>query len=324
MLKIGSVEIQSNIVTAPLSGCSDLPFRIICRELGARFCFFEMVDAVSLTRKHIKTIEMLKTIPEDSPIGAQLLGIDPDMMLHGAQLILEHAKPALIDINSGCPVKKVVNRGAGAKLLESPALLASIVKKLASALPVPVTVKMRIGYDPKYSLDDTLDLARACEGNGAAALFVHGRLASQKYSGEVNYASIKAVKDAVKIPVIGSGNILNPVLAKKMLDETGCDGVLAARGALCNPWLFREIEHFLKTSVLMEKPSLSERKTDLIRHLLYIKTLKTPRRAGHMGLMRKVALWYVTGFPNAAAVRGNITKTKKYEELVELIERIGE
>ena len=322
MIKIGSAEIDTNIFLAPLSGCSDLAFRLIAREHGAKFCFFEMVDANALTRNHKKTIGgILKTIEKDSPVAGQLLGADPALMLDAAQKFVATADISFLDINSACPVKKVVKKGAGAYLLENPAVLYKIVKKLSSSLNIPVTVKMRVGYHKRY-LEDIVDIARKCEENGARAVFVHGRTRAQGYGGAVDYESIRSIKQSLNVPVFGTGNIFTPELAKKMFDETGCDGILVARGAFGNPWIFKNIETYLKSGAIVPEPGLPARKKVLKKHLAYIDKYRDSKPASKVGFMRKIAIWYLRGFPYAANTRDQISRVKSYSDLLKLIDSL--
>ncbi len=322
MIKIGSVKIDTNIFLAPLSGCSDLAFRLIAREQGAKFCFFEMVDANALTRNHKQTVEgILKTIKKDSPIAGQLLGADPALMLDAAQKFVATADISFLDINSACPVKKVVKKGAGAYLLEKPAVLYKIVKKLSSSLNIPVTVKMRVGYHKRY-LEDIVDIARKCEENGAAAVFVHGRTQAQGYGGDVDYESIKSIKQSLTVPIFGSGNVFTPQLAKKMFDETGCDGILAARGAFGNPWIFKNIETYLKSGETAPEPGMTAKKKTLKKHLGYIDKYRDSKPASKVGFMRKIAIWYLRGFPYAAEARDQISRVKSYSDLLKLIDSL--
>ncbi len=322
ILKIGSYEIPSNILLAPMAGCTDLPFRLIAREHGAKFCFFEMVDCNSITygaKRRVRSI--LKTVEEDRPIAAQLLGRDPSKMLAGAEEILALAKPLLLDINAACPAKKVVKKRCGAYLLKDERELCSILKKLSSNLPVPVTVKLRTGYD-NADPAKIAKLARRCQDSGAGAIFVHGRTQAKGYSGPIDYPSIKAIKESVDIPVFGSGNIFSPELAKKMLDETGCDGILVARGALGNPWIFKEIEHSCICRAAEEPVTNKERIRVLKRHLAAIEKFKDPSPKGKVGQMRKAVFWYLKGFPLAARVREKVSLVNNYEKMIKLIEDI--
>jgi len=320
-VRIGAVEIKTNIFLAPLSGCSDLAFRLICRDYGAKFCFFEMVDAHSLIFRRRRTLEILKTDPADEPIAAQLLGVDPALMLDAAAKILEVARVAFLDINGACPAKKVVKKGAGAALLRDPARLWAVVKRLSSSLPVPVTVKLRTGYDAR-DVDGIVRIARGCLDNGAAAIFVHGRTKSQGYAGDIDYEAIRAVKESVGIPVFGTGNVLSGALAKKMFDETGCDGILVARGSLGHPWIFEDIGRFLASGSPARDRDLASRREVLKRHLAYIERHKERTPYARACVMRKVVLWYIRGFPNASRVRERISTTKAHEDLVRLIDSL--
>jgi nifR3 family TIM-barrel protein len=320
MLTIGSGQFDTNIFLAPLSGCSDLAFRLITRENGAKFCFFEMVDAHSMLGPHPKKFNILKTLDKDVPIGAQLVGESPEMMRDAAQILLEHVPAvSLLDINSACPVKKVVKKGAGAALLKDPSILFRILSTLSSTLNIPVSVKIRSGYS-KIELPPLIELVKGCEDHGAAAIFIHGRSREQAYSGDVNYEAIRVVKEAVTIPVFGSGNVFDPLLAKKMFDDTACDGILVARGAFGNPWIFEQIEKFLQHGTMPPPVSVVTRKEVLKRHLAYVMEFKQNSPSGKIGFMRKVALWYLKGFPNAAKVRGQINSVQNYEELLHFID----
>ncbi|MFA6079348.1 MAG: tRNA dihydrouridine synthase DusB [Candidatus Omnitrophota bacterium] len=322
MLKFGNVKIDTNIFLAPLSGCSDLPFRLICREHGAKFCFYEMTECNSIMHPRKKTCEILKTHKDDTPVAAQLLGSDPVLMLDAAQKLLEMVKVPFLDINCACPAKKVTSKKAGVYMMRDTARMLKIVSTLSSKLPIPVTVKIRIGVDRKDP-EGLLDTVRKTVDNGAAAIFVHGRTGAQGYSGDVDYEAIRSIKDAVNIPVIGVGNILSPALAKKMLDETGCDGICIARGAFGNPWIFKDTEEYLKNGTLISSGMNIHAKKEVIKkHLAYIEDLKEIRAASKTGFMRKVTLWYIKAFPRAARLREIICKARNYEEIVKLVDSL--
>lgn len=319
-VKIGSELFDTNIFLAPLSGCADLAFRLIAREHGAKFCFFEMIDAHSITRPPARrTLSILDTVEADSPIAAQLLGEDPALMLGAAEEVLKRVKVSFLDINAACPAKKVVKKRAGAYLLKDPKRLASIIKKLSLMLPVPVTVKIRLGYD-EDAVSDIDRIAKDCEDNGASAIFVHGRTRLGGYAGDIDYRSIKSIKDTLKIPVFASGDILSPELAKKMFDETGCDGILVARGALGNPWIFGQIEGYLAEGRAPEPAGFQTKKAVLKRHLSYIEKFKTCLPSGKVGFMRKVALWYLKGLPRSKRIREKVSLVNTYEEMLKLID----
>lgn len=323
MLQIGSQKINTNIFLASLSGCSDLPFRLIAREMGADFCFYEMIDAHSLAfQPRPKNNEMLSTNAQDLPIAAQLLGSDPNIMLRAAEKILEiNPKISFLDINAACPVKKVIKKKAGAYLINKPAPLYRVIEKLSAALPIPITVKLRTGYSKKNKAG-IIKIARACEKSGAKAIFVHGRTQSQLYAGEVDFSSIKAIKDNVKIPVIASGNIFSAEKAKEMLDKTGCDGILVARGAFGNPWIFRQIKAYLTEGVLLPAPSLNEKLARLTKHLKYIEKYKQTSIKVKVGIARKVAIWYLKGFEHAAMLRDKVGRAQSLQELSVLIDSL--
>lgn len=310
------------IYLAPMSGVTDLSFRLISRKLGAEHCFFEMVDSNAIVRKHPETDRILKTLKNDFPVSAQLLGEDPSVIFDAAEKLLSFTTISFLDINSACPARKVVKKGAGAALLNNSARLASILKKLSSGLRIPVTVKLRTGFD-KRDVGQCVRIAQICQANGASTIFIHGRTYSQGYAGEIDYESIKAVKDALKIPVFGSGNIFNPFMAKKMLDKTGCDGILVARGALGNPWIFKNIKDYLKNGKAPKKTDLSVKKNILRKHLGYIERYKDMLNANRAGFMGKVTMWYLKGLPDAAKTREHIFRMKSYKELLSLIDSIN-
>ncbi len=329
MFNIGSVVVPTKTLLAPLAGCTDLAFRLIAREHGAKFCFFEMVDmnAVIYGPK-FRTCAILKTIEQDRPIAAQLLGREPSMMLKAAREIMTYADISFLDINAACPAKKAVKKKTGAYLLKDGKTLCKVIKTLASTLEIPVTVKMRTGYDTA-DIKTLTKLAKDCEKSGCAAIFIHGRTRAQGYSGSIDYTAIKAVKEYVKIPVIGSGNIFDAGSAHKMFDETGCDAINVARGALGNPWIFREIEEGATADIPVCRAgfnlpcvSMEKRMQVLKKHLSYVEKYRDCGESGNAGYMRKIALWYLKGFPNAPSVRGQISVVKTYEEMLKLIDSI--
>ena len=309
------------IYLAPMSGVTDLAFRLISRKAGAAHCFFEMLDANALVHNYPASRRLLKTAAKDSPIAAQLVGSDPHMMFDAAEKIVSLAAVTFMDINSACPAKKVIRKGSGAALLKDRTRLAGIIKKMVSGLRIPVTVKLRTGLD-KRDVGEFVRIARACEASGASVLFIHGRTLAEGYYGDIDYESIRAAKEALKIPVFGSGNIFNAFMARRMLDETGCDGIMVARGALGNPWIFRDIENYLKNGKIPEAPKLSLRKDTLKEHLAYIERYKDIPHRYKAGIMGKVATWYLKGVSGATRLRDNIYRTKSYEELLSLIDRV--
>lgn len=306
---------------APMSGCTDLPFRLIAREAGATLCFFEMIDCNSLTHNSERTLRsMLQTNEVDRPVAAQLVGADAGAMVEGAKIMLEQVSVPFIDVNAACPVSKVVKKKAGAYLMKNPAALTRIISRLSEATKLPVTVKLRIGYE-KYDQQELVKLVKKCEASGASAIFIHGRTAAQMYHNAVNYQAIRAAKKSVAIPVLGSGNVTSAELAKKMIDSTGCDGVMVARGALGNPFIFKEIEHYLRTGENLPEPGFEKRKAVLKRHLGYINEYSAVKNK--VGWMRKVIIWYLKKFHGAAHWRDQVNRTDKYEAMIRLIDEVG-
>ncbi len=312
---------DTQIYMAPMSGITDLPFRLICRKLGAKHCFFEMIHCNALIYERTKSVRLLETLKKDRPVSAQLVGSDPGAMLEAAQKIVSLVDISSLDINSACPAKKIVRKGEGAALLKNRALLGRIIKKLSSTLPVPVTVKLRTGFHSR-DVKECVKTANICQSNGASVVFIHGRTQLQGYSGDIDYESIRAVKKALKIPVFGSGNIFNPFMAKKMVGETGCDGITVARGALGNPWIFKNIESYLKAGKITKTPTLSAKKKILKEHLALIEKYSEIPDDTRIGIMGRVTTWYAKGLPNASKMRGLIFKTKSYEELLKLIKSV--
>ncbi|MFH1318868.1 MAG: tRNA dihydrouridine synthase DusB [Candidatus Omnitrophota bacterium] len=308
---------KPKIYLAPMAGVTDLSFRLISRKLGAAHCFLEMLDSNATLYDSPRNRRLLKTVKKDSPLSAQLLGADPSIMLAAAEKLLNLVPLSFLDINSACPAKKVIKKGAGSALLKNTDTLAKIIKTLSSNLKIPITVKLRVGFNKK-NIKECVNTAKICQDNGASTIFIHGRTASQGYRGDVDYESIKVVKDSLKISVFGSGNIFTPQLAKKMIEETGCDGILVARGAQGNPWIFKNIENYLNGKPI-KLATLPTKKKILKQHLAYIKKYKELSASNKLGFMGKVTMWYFKGIYNAPRIRERICKVKSYEELLNLI-----
>jgi tRNA-dihydrouridine synthase B len=306
-LQIGSLTLPSRIVQSPLAACSDLPFRLVARERGLGFCFLEMVSAQSLTRENAKTRRMLVTVPEDKPLGAQLIGCDPGMMAEAAT-ILEELGFDLIDMNLGCPVKKVVSNGEGSALLKNPDLAEKVFRAVRGAVKkIPVTVKMRKGFnDP--SGDEAAEMARRAEASGLSAVTVHGRTQAQQYAGVADWEAIGKVKRAVKIPVIGNGDVLTAGDARRLLAVSGCDAVMIGRGGLGNPWIYKNLEDGVHDAAAAPYvPSVAERKATLLQHFALQRRYLGDRQAALN--MRRITVWYTQGLPYNKAMRVAVCST---------------
>jgi nifR3 family TIM-barrel protein len=319
VLKIGDRTISSQCVLAPLAGISDLPFRLINRRMGCEFAFIEMISARALVCQSKTTGKMLESAPEDRPLGVQLLGEDPEIMKAALDTLREHAFD-LIDVNAACPVGKVTCRGEGAGLLREPLKLQAVLKAVVENSSVPVTVKIRSGWDD--SSISAMDVALYAQDSGIDGLIIHGRTKVQGYSGGVDYNVIREVKDSLHIPVIASGDALSPRLIKKLFDETGCDGVAIARGSLGNPWIFRETSAFLRSGNLPERPDINERTNTMISHL----DLCCRYHGERMGTMifRKFFAWYIRGLPGNKKLKANAFRTKTRREILDLIWEVRE
>ena len=252
-MKIGNVNIDNNVVLAPMAGVTDLPFRLLCKEMGCGLLYTEMVSAKAILYNNKNTEALLEVTPQENPISVQLFGSDPQIMADIAKRIEERPFD-IIDVNMGCPVPKVVNNGEGSALMKNPELAAKIVRAISDRIKKPVTVKFRKGFNDENI--NAVEFARMMEQSGASAVAVHGRTREEYYSGTADWDIIRKVKEAVKIPVIASGDIFTPEDAVRCKNETGCDGLMIARGARGNPWIFRQIKEFEKSGQYQDKPSL--------------------------------------------------------------------
>ena len=315
MLQIGNLKLKSDLILAPMAGISDLPFRLLNRRFGCEMAFIEMLNVRSVSYKSRKTQEMLSSNSADRPLGVQILGKEPRFILKALD-VLRPYKFDVIDFNAACPVKKVCRRGEGAALLQEPRKLKGLLKLVVQNSSQPVTVKIRSGWDEKSV--NAREVALLAEDSGVKALFIHGRTRTQGYSGHVNYGVIRQVRQAVKIPVVASGDILSTPLVKKMFDETGCSGVAIARGALGNPWIFQEAETFLKNGCLAASPS----KEDVIKVMTaHLKTYVDffGERIGVVKF-RKFFGWYVRGWRKIRPLREKSSRAKKMQEMIEVIQ----
>lgn len=314
-MKIGTVTLDNNIILAPMAGVTDLPFRLLCKEQGVGMTCTEMVSAKAISFHNKNTEALLETSRQERPVSLQLFGSDPDIISETAAY-LEEQPFDILDINMGCPVPKVAGNGEGSALMRNPKLVAEIVKKTVRATKKPVTVKIRKGFTQQEV--NAAEIAKIAEASGAAAVAVHGRTREQYYSGQADWDIIRQVKEAVGIPVIGNGDIDSAQKAKQMLEETGCDAVMAGRAARGNPWLFREIRSYLEDGTIPERPSKDEVRAMMLRHA----RMQIEYKGAYTGIreMRKHISWYTAGYPGSAKLRGEINQVDSYEELERLLE----
>ncbi len=310
MIKIGTLELDNPFVMAPLAGITDVPMRRLAKEQGAAMVYSEMISAKGLWYKDKNTERLLLTNPEESPLMYQLFGSEPEVMAYAARELKGRAN-AGIDINMGCPVPKVVKNGEGSALLKTPDLLYDIVKAVVDAADKPVTGKIRIGWDEDSI--NAVEIAKAIEAAGAAAVAVHGRTRMQYYSGNADWDMIRQVKEAVNIPVIGNGDVFTGEDAVRMMDETGCDLVMIARGALGNPWIFRDAIALWKGEEKPAAPTTAEKVEMMIHHLEDLCKIKREEVA--VKEMRKHVGWYLKGVHGSAAIRRKVNTITDMEEL---------
>jgi len=312
-VKIGNVELNNPWILAPMAGVCDLPFRLLCKEKGASLLCTEMVSAKAIFYNNRNTEELLTIDERELPVSLQLFGSEPKLMAEMAKRI-EERPFAILDFNMGCPVPKVVNNGEGSALMKNPVLAGEIIEAMAKAIKKPVTVKIRAGFNDESI--NAVEIARVAQESGAAAVTVHGRTREQYYSGVANRDVIKAVKEAVSIPVIGNGDIDSYESAKHMLEYTGCDAVAIGRGAQGNPWIFEELIASAAGEEY-EKPSAEEVKEMIMRHSRMLIEYK----GEYIGVreMRKHAAWYTAGFKGASKLRGKLNECESIEALEEIV-----
>ena len=316
--KIGSVEIENPFVLAPMAGITDLPFRLLCKEQGAGLLYTEMVSAKAISYHNRNTVSLMETDPKEHPVALQLFGSEPELMGEVAKSI-EDQPFDILDINMGCPVPKVVNNGEGSALLKVPALIREIIKAVSGTVRKPVTAKMRIGFEGADV--DPVEIARIMEDAGAAAIAVHGRTRQQYYSGRADWETIRRIKEAVSVPVIGNGDVDSPEKAEAMFRETGCDAVMIGRAVRGNPWIFREMNHYFATGELLPGPSLEELKEEILRHA----RMQIEKKGEYTGIreMRKHVAWYTAGMRHSAGIRRESNLISSYGELERLLERFN-
>ena len=309
-MKIGNVEIAGNVILAPMAGVTELPFRILCKEQGADLVYSEMVSAKGIFYHNKNTKPLLEISPLEKPLSLQLFGSDPKIMAEMAKKI-EELDFDILDINMGCPVPKIVNNKEGSALMQNPELAGEIVEAVVHAIKKPVTVKIRKGF--LYDENTAASFAKRLESCGAAAIAVHGRTREQYYSGKADWNVIKEVKQAVKIPVIGNGDIFSKEDANRMLKETGCDVIMIGRAARGNPWIFSEIKNKGKC----------QKKQELIEMILRHAKMQVEWKGEYLGIreMRKHIAWYTSGYPASSKLRNYVNQIESLKELESLLEK---
>ena len=314
-LKIGNVELENNLILAPMAGVTDLPYRLICRSMGCGMVVTEMVSAKAILYKNKNTKTLLEVLSQERPAAVQLFGSDPDILGEIAAQI-EDGPYDMIDFNMGCPVPKIVGNGEGSALMREPKKVEQILSSMVRHVKKPVTVKFRKGFNDTSV--NAVEIAKIAESCGVAAVAVHGRTREQYYSGKADWEIIRQVKEAVKIPVIGNGDVFQPEDAEAMLKRTGCDGVMIGRGAKGNPWIFSRTQHYLETGEILPGPSVAEIRDMILHHGSLLSQYKGEKMA--MREMRKHMAWYTAGLPHSAALRNEINQIETLDEMKQLLE----
>ena len=313
-MQIGTVKLANPVILAPMAGVTDLPFRLLVKEMGCGLVYTEMVSDKGLIYQNEHTLEMLKIDERERPVALQIFGSEPEPMAKAAKIV-EKAGADIIDINMGCPTLKIVKNGEGSALMRTPELAYSIIASVVEAVNIPVTVKIRKGWDD--SSVNAVEMAMLAEKAGAAAISVHGRTREQFYSGEADWSIIKAVKENVAIPVNGNGDVRTPEDAVRLRSETGCDGIMIGRAAQGNPWLFRQVTQYLATGKLLPGPTMAERFEMTLRHLEMLVAYK----GEHIGIreMRRHAAWYTKGLPHSAELRLRFNQAETREDFTAIL-----
>ncbi|SDC84696.1 MULTISPECIES: tRNA dihydrouridine synthase DusB [unclassified Candidatus Frackibacter] len=302
-MEIGNIQLENPVILAPMAGVTDLPYRKIVKEMGCGLVCTEMVSAKGLVYGTPRTEELLTISQDERPVSLQIFGTEPEIMAESLSVIEDYS-PDIIDVNLGCPTRKIVKNGAGSALMKKPKLVAEIVEALVKETTTPVTVKMRTGWDEESI--NAVEIGKVAEEAGAAMVAVHGRTREQFYSGEADWQIISQVKEAVRIPVVGNGDIFTPEDAEEMLNQTGCDGIMIGRGAQGNPWIFKRTVHYLETGELLPPPVPSEKVEMAIRHLEELVDYK----GEHTGVreMRKHIAWYVKGLHGCTEIKRKVNQ----------------
>lgn len=313
--KIRDITIKNQFVLAPMAGVTNEAFRIICKKMNAGLVMAEMVSDKAIGFKNERTLGMTKVNPIEHPISMQIFGGDKESLVNAAKYIDEYSDADIIDINMGCPVLKVIKSGSGSALLKDPDKIYDVVKAVVSAVKKPVTVKIRIGWDMESI--NCVEVAKKIEAAGASAITVHGRTRSQFYSGTADWKYIKMVKEAVSIPVVGNGDVTSIETAKRMLEETGCDAVAIARGALGNPFLFRELDAYFDNGTIIDKPDNKE----IFETILWHHQLLLDLKGAHLALleMRSHVAWYIKGMPGSAKIKDLCNRQTNFDEVIKIL-----
>ena len=316
-MTIGNITLDNNIILAPMAGVSDLPFRLLCHEQGAGLVCMEMISAKAILYHNRNTESLLEIHPQEGPVSLQLFGSDPAIMADIAARIED--KPfQILDINMGCPVPKIVGNGEGSALMKNPLLAGQIIEAVVKAVGKPVTVKIRKGFDEEHV--NAVEMAHVAQESGAAAVAVHGRTREQFYSGKADWDIIRRVKQAVSIPVIGNGDVVDGESALALLQQTGCDGIMIGRACQGNPWVFREVKNFLESGQICPRPTNREIVDTILRHA----RLQLQYKGEYIGIreMRKHVSWYSAGVPNSARFRAEINAMESMEELMDAVSAV--
>lgn len=316
-MKIRNLNVSNNVILAPMAGVSDLSFRVLCQRLGCELVYSEMVSAKAIVYNNVKTKQLYEIHPEEKKVAIQLFGNEPATIAEAAKRI-DNENISIFDVNMGCPVPKVVNNHEGSALMMNPKLAGEIIYALSRAVNKPVTAKIRLGFTQENK--NAVEVARILEAHGADAIAVHGRTRDMYYSGQADWEMIRSVKDALCIPVIGNGDVSTPEAAKRMLEETGCDGVMVARAAQGNPWIYGEINTYLQTGQIIPRPSLDEIVAMIKEHL----SLLVAHKGEFIAIreMRKHVAWYTKGLNHGVKLRQAVNQVETIDGFYELLQLI--